>query len=462
MKIKFGTDGWRGVISDDFTFENLIIVTQATAKYYNNHPKIKNGLVIGYDARFMSDEYARLVARVLASNGIKVILADNMVSSPMVSLAAKEMNLAGGVMITASHNPPKYNGFKIKGDFGGSAHPEMVSEIEKLLDENEKLFKPKPFDQLTNEGLIQLFDLRTFYKNYLLQKFDINKIKQSKLKIIYDSMYGSGQNFLNDLLGIDEIHNVYNPSFGGVNPEPLEENLKELSETIKKGNYDLGIAVDGDADRIGAINEKGNFVDSHKIFSLLLKYLYEKKNLRGLVVKTFSTTEMLNKMCAKYGLEITVTPVGFKHVCKLMTEKDVLIGGEESGGIGVKIHIPERDGIFLGLLMAELLIDYKMPLSSLVQSLEDEFGPHKYKRIDIHTSEERKQEILNICKSGKIKTLNGYEVKSMSDLDGYKFFVDGGWLLIRASGTEPILRFYSEADSFEKVQKLLDAGINLK
>lgn len=462
MKIKFGTDGWRGVISDDFTFENLIIVTQATAKYYNNHPKIKNGLVIGYDARFMSDEYARLVARVLASNGIKVILADNMVSSPMVSLAAKEMNLAGGVMITASHNPPKYNGFKIKGDFGGSAHPEMVSEIEKLLDENEKLFKPKPFDQLTNEGLIQLFDLRTFYKNYLLQKFDINKIKQSKLKIIYDSMYGSGQNFLNDLLGIDEIHNVYNPSFGGVNPEPLEENLKELSETIKKGNYDLGIAVDGDADRIGAINEKGNFVDSHKIFSLLLKYLYEKKNLRGLVVKTFSTTEMLNKMCAKYGLEITVTPVGFKHVCKLMTEKDVLIGGEESGGIGVKIHIPERDGIFLGLLMAELLIDYKMPLSSLVQSLEDEFGPHKYKRIDIHTSEDRKQEILNICKSGKIKTLNGYEVKSMSDLDGYKFFVDGGWLLIRASGTEPILRFYSEADSFEKVQKLLDAGINLK
>lgn len=462
MKIKFGTDGWRGVISDDFTFENLIIVTQATAKYYNNHPKIKNGLVIGYDARFMSDEYARLVARVLASNGIKVILADNMVSSPMVSLAAKEMNLAGGVMITASHNPPKYNGFKIKGDFGGSAHPEMVSEIEKLLDENEKFFKPKPFDQLTNEGLIQLFDLRTFYKNYLLQKFDINKIKQSKLKIIYDSMYGSGQNFLNDLLGIDEIHNVYNPSFGGVNPEPLEENLKELSETIKKGNYDLGIAVDGDADRIGAINEKGNFVDSHKIFSLLLKYLYEKKNLRGLVVKTFSTTEMLNKMCAKYGLEITVTPVGFKHVCKLMTEKDVLIGGEESGGIGVKIHIPERDGIFLGLLMAELLIDYKMPLSSLVQSLEDEFGPHKYKRIDIHTSEERKQEILNICKSGKIKTLNGYEVKSMSDLDGYKFFVDGGWLLIRASGTEPILRFYSEADSFEKVQKLLDAGINLK
>lgn len=462
MKIKFGTDGWRGVISDDFTFENLIIVTQATAKYYNNHPKIKNGLVIGYDARFMSDEYARLVARVLASNGIKVILADNMVSSPMVSLAAKEMNLAGGVMITASHNPPKYNGFKIKGDFGGSAHPEMVSEIEKLLDENEKFFKPKPFDQLTNEGLIQLFDLRTFYKNYLLQKFDINKIKQSKLKIIYDSMYGSGQNFLNDLLGIDEIHNVYNPSFGGVNPEPLEENLKELSETIKKGNYDLGIAVDGDADRIGAVNEKGNFVDSHKIFSLLLKYLYEKKNLRGLVVKTFSTTEMLNKMCAKYGLEITVTPVGFKHVCKLMTEKDVLIGGEESGGIGVKIHIPERDGIFLGLLMAELLIDYKMPLSSLVQSLEDEFGPHKYKRIDIHTSEERKQEILNICKSGKIKTLNGYEVKSMSDLDGYKFFVDGGWLLIRASGTEPILRFYSEADSFEKVQKLLDAGINLK
>ena len=462
MKIKFGTDGWRGVISDDFTFENLITVSLATAKYFSNHPKIENGIVVGYDARFLSDEYGKLVARVLASKGIKVLLADKMVSSPMVSLAAKNMNLAGGIMITASHNPPKYNGFKIKGDFGGSAHPEMVAEVEKELPNVEKDFKPEDFDKLIEKGLIILTDLRDYYKKYIISKFDINKIKNSGLKIIYDSMYGSGQGFMNELLGIDEIHNEHNPLFGKVNPEPLQENLKELSETVVKGNYDIGLAVDGDADRIGAIDEKGNFVDSHKIFSLLLKYLYEKKNLRGMVVKTFSTTEMLNKMCEKYGLEITVTPVGFKHVCKLMLEKDVLIGGEESGGIGVKIHLPERDGIFLGLLLTELLIDYQKPLSELVQSLEDEFGPHKYKRIDVHTTEEKKQAILSKCKSGTIKSLNGYDVIKTSDLDGYKFFVENGWLLIRASGTEPILRFYSEADSFEKVEKLLDAGINLQ
>lgn len=461
MKIKFGTDGWRGVISDDFTFENLIIVSLATAKYFSKHSKIDNGVVIGYDTRFLSDEYGKLVARVLASKGIKVLLADKMVTSPMVSLAAKYMNLAGGVMITASHNPPKYNGFKIKGDFGGSAHPEMVAEVEKELNNVEKNYKPDDFETLVEKGLIVLYDLRKYYKDYILTKFDINKIKNSGLRIIYDSMYGSGQGFLKELLGVDELHDEHNPLFGKVNPEPLEENLQELSQKVVSEKYDLGLAVDGDADRIGAIDEKGNFVDSHKIFSLLLKYLYEKKNLRGMVVKTFSTTEMLNKMCDKYGLEITVTPVGFKHVCKLMLEKDVLIGGEESGGIGVKIHLPERDGIFLSLLMTELLIDYQKPLSELVQSLENEFGPHKYKRIDIHTTEEKKQEILNKCKSGKITNLNGYEVIRTSDLDGYKFFVENGWLLIRASGTEPILRFYSEADTFEKVEKLLDAGINL-
>lgn len=461
MKIKFGTDGWRGVISDDFTFENLIAVSLATAKYFSNHPNINNGVVVGYDARFLSDEYGKLVARVLASKGIRVLLADRMVSSPMVSLAAKQMNLVGGVMITASHNPPKYNGFKIKGDFGGSAHPEMVAEVERELNNIDKNFNPDNFDRLVEKGLIVLTDLTKYYKDYIITKFDLNKIKNSNLKIIYDSMYGSGQGFMNDLLGVDELHCEHNPLFGKVNPEPLDENLKELSEKVVSGNYDLGIAVDGDADRIGAMDEKGNFVDSHKIFSLLLKYLYEKKNLHGMVVKTFSTTEMLNKMCEKYGLDITVTPVGFKHVCKLMLEKDVLIGGEESGGIGVKIHLPERDGIFLGLLLTELLIDYQKSLSELVQSLEDEFGAHKYKRIDIHTTEEKKQTILNKCKSGEIKSLNGYKVIKTSDLDGYKFYIENGWLLIRASGTEPILRFYSEADTFEKVEKLLDAGINL-
>jgi len=461
MQIKFGTDGWRGVISDDFTFENLILVSQAAAKYFLNHKNLSNGVAVGYDARFMSDEYGKLVARVLGSMGINVLLADGMVSSPMVSLAANKMNLAGGIMITASHNPPKYNGFKIKGDFGGSAHPEMVAGVENLLPNVDKSFEPKSYDELLSAGIIQKHDLRKFYAEYISEKFDLDRIKSSGLKIAYDPMYGSGQNFLNEFAGITEIHNQYNPSFGAVNPEPLEDNLKEFSNFIVNGKYDLGIAVDGDADRIGAIDENGKFVDSHKIFSLLLKYLYEKKNLRGVVVKTFSTTEMLNKMCDKYGLEIQVTPIGFKHVCKLMLEKDVLIGGEESGGIGVKGHIPERDGIYLGLLLTEMLIDYKKSLSKLVVELEKDFGVHSYKRIDVHSTEEKKQNILKKCKAGEVRSLNGLTVNEMSDLDGYKFFVDGGWLLIRASGTEPILRYYSEAKSFELVDKLLDAGINI-
>ncbi len=461
MNIKFGTDGWRGVISDDFTFANLTSISLATAKYFLQHPKIQNGIVVGYDARFLSDEYGKLVARVLASKRIKVYLADKMVSSPMVSLYARYENLAGGIMITASHNPPKYNGFKIKGDFGGSAHPEMVAEVEKELANVESNFAPEELDRLIDKKLILQTDLRKYYKNYIQTKFDINKLKNSGLRIIYDSMYGSGQGFMKELLGIDELHNEHNPLFGKVNPEPLDENLHELKESVKNKKYDIGLAVDGDADRIGAVDEKGNFVDSHKIFSLLLKYLYDKKNLRGMVVKTFSTTEMLNKMCKKFGLEITVTPVGFKHICKMMLENDVLIGGEESGGIGVKLHLPERDGIYLALLLTELVIDYQKPLSELVNSLEEEFGPHKYKRIDIHTTEEKKQEILAKCRSGNIKSLNGYEVIGTSNLDGYKFFVENGWLLIRASGTEPILRFYSEADSIEKVERLLEAGINL-
>jgi phosphomannomutase len=409
----------------------------------------------------MSDEYGKLVARVFGTMGIKVLLADKMVSSPMVSLAANKMNLAGGIMITASHNPPKYNGFKIKGDFGGSAHPEMIAEVEKLLPNIDKNFEPKSYEELESKEIIRKYDLRKYYAEYISKKFDLNRIKNSGLKIAYDSMYGSGQNLMNELAGITELHNEYNPSFGAVNPEPLEDNLKEFSEFIVNGKYDLGIAVDGDADRIGAIDERGNFVDSHKIFSLLLKYLYEKKNLRGMVVKTFSTTEMLNRIGEKLGLEIQVTPIGFKHVCKLMLEKDVLIGGEESGGIGVKGHIPERDGIYLGLLLSEMLIDYEKSLSELVADLEKEFGVHKYKRIDIYTTEEKKQNILKKCKSGEVETLNGFRVEKTENLDGFKFYVEGGWLLIRASGTEPILRYYSEAKSFDLVEKLLDAGINI-
>lgn len=460
--IKFGTDGWRAVIADDYTFENLEKVALATANYFRRHKKIRNGLVIGYDARFMSREFAEKSAEVIANAGITVKLADSIVTTPMISLLTKLEQAAGGVVITASHNPSKWNGFKIKGDFGGPAHPEMITVVEKELARvmKRKRLPPGKFTmaQLTARKKIVPISMRQRYLDDLSTKIDIGKIKAAGTRILYDVMYGAGQSALLGLLPeVTLMHEIFNPSFGGVNPEPLAHNLTELIQRMKGGQFDIGIATDGDADRIGAVDERGNFVDSHRIFSLLLKYLVEQKGMTGEVVKSFSVTRMVDQQCAKYKLTMHETAIGFKHICRMMTERDVLIGGEESGGLGVKGHLPERDGIYLGLLLAEVMAVRGKPLSALVQELMDEFGQHEFHRIDLHVTEREKAAIIKKYKRG-VKEIAGFPVTGRKDTDGFKFFVNNGWVLVRASGTEPLIRFYAEAESRDKVNALLAAA----
>jgi phosphomannomutase len=460
--IKFGTDGWRAVIADDFTMANLDRVSLATARYFAKHKKKKNGIIVGYDARFMSAEFAERVAVALANAGHLVKLADSIVSTPMVSLLTKLENAAAGIVITASHNPPRYNGFKIKGEFGGPAHPEMITGVEKLL---KPLLKRATvpaarlnLKQLIAKKRVVMTGMRQRYLDDLATKIDLDLIRRSKMRILYDVMFGAGQQVLDTTLpDVVQFHHTFNPSFEGTNPEPLAHNLTELMRRTRAERFDIGIATDGDADRIGAVDEQGDFVDSHRIFSLLLKYLHEQKKMTGEVVKSFSVSSMVDLQCNKYGLTLVETPVGFKHICREMTRRDVLIGGEESGGLGVKGHIPERDGIFLGLMLCEMMAERGKPLSALVQELMDEFGRHEFKRIDMHTTEQEKVAIMKKYARG-VKELGGYPVIGRKDTDGHKVYVDGGWVLVRASGTEPLLRFYAEADSVEKVDLLLAAA----
>lgn len=461
--IKFGTDGWRAVIGDDYTFANLEKVALATAKHYKKHKKIRNGIVIGYDARFMSKEFAEVVAATVSNAGIKVKLSDSIATTPAISLMTKQENAAAGIVITASHNPYNWNGFKIKGEFGGPAFPETIERVEKELAKILKLKKlpqqKKSFKQLLEKGTISYISMKQRYLDDLMTKLNFDLIKNSRIKILYDVMHGAGQGVLNDVLpNVVRLRDEYNPSFGGTNPEPITQNLQVLMRRVKDQSFHIGIATDGDADRIGAVDEFGNFVDSQRVFSLLLKYLVEQKGLAGEVVKTFSVTQMVDKQCAKYGLKMHETPIGFKYVCRLMTQRDVIIGGEESGGLGTKLHLPERDGIFLGLLLCEMMAVRQKSLSYLVQELMDEFGQHEFKRIDKHMTGKEKVAIMKKYKKC-VKDIAGYKVVDRKDMDGFKFFLEGGgWILVRASGTEPLIRFYAEADSMTKCDVLLDAA----
>ena len=459
-KIKFGTDGWRGVIADDFTFANIAKVALATANFYLRHKKIKNGIVIGYDSRFLSREFAEKVAEVLGNRGIKVILSDKISSTPMVSLLTKKLNAAGGVVITASHNPAMYNGFKIKGDFGGPAFPETIEKVEKEL---KKVIKvdvesKKSFKEFLEKGIIRKIDFTSVYIDDIKSKINIDLIKSAGIKIAYDAMHGAGQGVMDQILPLQvSIRGDFNPSFGGSHPEPLPQNTPGLIDAIVKNGCDIGIATDGDADRIGAFDEKGNFVDSHRIFALLLKYLIEEKKMTGEVAKSFSVSQIIDKMCKKYGLVLHETPVGFKYLCRLMVEGDILIAAEESGGIAVKGHLPERDGTYIGLLLAEIMATRKKKLSELVTELMDEFGWYYFNRNDAHLTEKEKNRIMAFYKKGS-KQIAGFPIQRIETKDGFKLFIENGWVLVRASGTEPLIRFYAEAETPEKVETLLKAA----
>ena len=457
-KIKFGTDGWRGVIADDFTFANVRRVAAAIASYVREESEPKRGLIVGYDMRFLSAGFAQAAAEVLASAGIPVWLANAGTPTPAVSYAVVERKAAGAVMITASHNPYRWNGIKFKAPYGGSAEPAIIHRIETHLHRLDRARtrprKPKP-------ATVERVDLTTPYLERLKQLVHLDQICASGQKFVIDPMYGAGSGCIARLfteagIPFQEIHSEHNPLFPGLNPEPIEPHVEGLRQAVTEGAFDAGFATDGDADRIGAMDRTGEFIDSHKIFCILLKHLVEDLGLRGEVVKTFSTTQMIDKMARKYQLPVHLTPIGFKYVCELMLSHDILIGGEESGGIGIKGHLPERDGILNSLLLAEVMAQKKKTLGELVEDLSLEFGPHHYGRIDLEVELARAQALVKQVAQKKFKKVAGLKVTSVQDLDGAKMlFGDSAWLLVRASGTENLLRLYSEAPTRELVKTLL-------
>ena len=457
-KIKFGTDGWRAVIAEDFTFANVRRVAAAIAQYVREETEPSRGLVVGYDMRFLSPEFARATADVLSAAGIKVWLAESGTPTPAVSYAVVARQTAGAVMITASHNPYRWNGVKFKAPYGGSAAPPIIHRIEAHL---HRLDRARARPRKGKAASIETVDLTTPYLERLKQLVKLDQIRASGQKFVIDPMYGAGRGCIARLFneaGIPfrEIHSEHNPLFPGMNPEPIEPHVEGLRQTVTEGNFDAGFATDGDADRLGAIDRTGAFIDSHKIFSILLQHLTEDLGLRGEVVKTFSTTQMIDKLAKKHNLPLHVTPIGFKYICEFMLTRDILIGGEESGGIGIKGHLPERDGILNSLLLAEVMAEKKMTLGELVEGLSREFGPHFYGRVDLEVELAKAQRLVIEVAQGKFKKIAGLKVTKVEDLDGAKMrFGDSAWLLVRASGTENLLRLYSEAPTPEQVKALL-------
>jgi len=467
VSIKFGTDGWRAVIADDYTFVNLERVAQATADWLHDEYGDAPHVVIGHDARFLSPQFAERAAQVLGHAGISVACADTMVSTPAVSWATQATEADAGIVITASHNPPEYNGYKLKAHFGGPAPPAMVSNVEAAVGPATDRPDDLPtISALQSTGIVSRRDVHSGYLDALRDVLNVDAIRNAGLRIAHDAMYGSAQGLVTALLGEEQVHPLHhdhNPGFHGVAPEPIEERLTELSETVATSDCAVGLANDGDGDRIGMVDETGTYVSSHRILALLVKYLYEERNLTGSIVKTFSTTHLLSKMADRYGLPIETTPIGFKHIAPKMTEGTVLVGGEESGGIAAAGHIPERDGVYIGLLVVEMIVERGMSLSALVDELLEDFGPHYNYRDDIHIREDQKEHVLDrLDAGGGLDEIDGHPVHRVDTLDGFKHIIDNGWLLIRPSGTEPVLRVYSEAESPDGAKALVkDASAQL-
>lgn len=462
-KIKFGTDGWRAVIARDFTVDNVIRVAEATATWLINNSKSPS-IVLGHDPRFGGELFAETVAKVMCTKGIKTAMARGFVSTPMVSLGTVRQKADLGIIITASHNPPEYNGFKLKGSYGGPLLPSKVTEIENIILENPTLDTDSlDLNDFIKSGLLTYIDLETMYCDHVKANFDLEAIKNSGLRFAYDAMYGAGQNVIKRLFPeISMLHCQHNPSFMGQAPEPIHKNLAEFSGFIKKeGNIACGLVTDGDADRIGLYDNQGNFVDSHHIILLLIHYLHKYKGLSGKVCSAFSTTPKVEKLCKFYNLPIETVKIGFKYICEIMIKEDVLLGGEESGGIAIKGHIPERDGIWMGLVIWEFMAKSGKSLTELINEVYEIVGPFSFERSDLHIREEIKQKVLNNCHQGKYLAFGNYKVTRVEDLDGYKYFFDNGdWLMIRASGTEPVLRTYAESSSREAAFAILKAGEN--
>lgn len=455
-KIKFGTDGWRAIIADEYTVENVARVSLATAEWVKDNFDSPS-IVIGHDCRFQGELFVETAVKVFVSQGITVKIAKGFVSTPMISLAAVKKSCSLGVVITASHNPPSYNGFKLKSHHGGPLSPEKVQEIEDLIKDKVQLDWR---NVSLNSPLVEIVDLETEYVDHVKANFDIEAIAKSGMNLVYDAMYGAGQNALKRILpNIQFLHCEHNPSFKGVAPEPIAKNLQELEQFIKhQGNIDCALATDGDADRIGLYNGRGEFVDSHHIILLLIHYLVKYKGLSGKIVTAFSATPRIGKIAAHYGLPYEVVKIGFKYIASIMIEEDVLVGGEESGGIAVKGHIPERDGIWMGLIIWEFMAKSGKTLDDLIEEVYEIVGSFKFERSDLHITEELKQKIIQNCQAGNYRLFGQYNVRDLQTIDGFKYFFDDErWVMIRPSGTEPVLRVYAEAPTMEEVQIVLKA-----
>jgi len=472
--IKFGTDGWRGIIAEDFTFDNVRICAQAVAEYLKQNSLDKQSLVIGYDTRFASEDFAAAAAEVIAGNNIKVHLCLKPAPTPVVSFAVPATKSAGAIVITASHNPGSWNGFKYKSQDGASAPDEITSQIEENIAsltlkgrEQGGGVKSLALDKALKKGVVDYLDPSPAYFDHLSHFVDIEELRRQKLNIIIDPMYGAGIGCFktalkNGNLKITEINAERNPSFPQIQPEPIAKNLTKLSRLVVEQKADVGLATDGDADRIGIIDERGQFLTQHQVFALLCLYLLEVRGERGALVRTLTSTMMISRLGKLFDVAVYETPVGFKYVAPLMMEKNAIIGGEESGGYGFRGHVPERDAILAGLYFLDFMVKTGKTPSQLLDYLYSKVGPHYYDRRDFHISAAKRQIILHRLSSSSPDTIAGTKVTKVDTTDGFRFFLgDESWLLIRFSGTEPLVRIYSEAESLERAKALLDEGKKL-
>lgn len=460
--IKFGTDGWRGIIAEDFTFANARIVAQAIARYVVRAEDPRSGIIVGYDHRYASDYIAAAIAEVISASGTPVWLADKPCPTPAISLLVRERKAAGGIVVTASHNPYSWNGIKYKASYGSSALPSIVAQIESELAEMlAKNVPPLP----PRRYLIHSIEPRAPYLDAIEKLLDWQRLRNAKFRFVVDPMHGSAAGLLRELfvrngVACDEIRGSRDPRFGGVHPEPIEPHIRALREAVLAGKYDAGLASDGDGDRIGAIDRDGTFVNPHQIFSLLVWHLIGTRSLAGDIAKTFSVTKLIDALANKFNRKLHEVPIGFKYICELMLEQNILIGGEESGGIGTSLYLPERDATVSALLLAELMAWHGKSLGELIARLHKEFGEHHYGRIDLDVRRAQKEKAIAHFSSDKLKQFDGWSVQRRENLDGIKLYLgDIGWVMVRASGTENLLRIYAETAKMETTQEVLRATV---
>jgi phosphomannomutase len=463
MSVRFGTDGWRAVIAEEFTFENLDRAVQATADFWNAQPvpDAAKTVIVGYDRRFLSGQFGRRAAEVLAGNGFSVVLSNCPVPTPSVSFAVKGRNATGGVMVTASHNPPIFNGYKLKAYYGGSAESAFCQDVEKRLDQTPVRAPNGAAAALTTE------DLRPAHFKAIKKLVDFKRIAKSKLRFAHDALFGVGAGCFDQLLRgttcrVTTLNGAHDPNFGGINPEPIALNYSRSAAFLKKHPHDVCLVTDGDADRVGGMDGRGNPLTTHQIICLLLHHFIVNRKSSGRVIKALTTTSMVDKMCAHYGLELVETGVGFKYICAEMLKGNVMLGFEESGGIGFPDLMPERDGIAAGMMLLELLAVERVSINEMLRRLEKAFGPHRYARLDTHFPLEKRASLMERCKTHPPSQLAGSPVAEVKSFDGVKYVArNGSWLMLRGSGTEPILRIYAEGQSDAAARKLIREGVRM-